>query len=106
MRFGRTASISHRSCVAQTAGRLVLDDGAGPERASRAAMAVMRCVRPCTVMRKPPAAELVASVSSGSSCPVDASSCALAAFTPMVTSPSATEVAATPCPTRRGVASG
>ncbi len=69
-------------------------------------MAVMRCVRPWTVMRRPPAAELVASVSSGASGPEAASSCARAAFTPMVTSPSATEVAATPCPTRQGVAAG
>ena len=58
-------------------------------------------------MRRPPAAELVASVSSGSTgAPSAASSCARAAFTPMVTSPSATEVAATPCPTRQGVAAG
>src|SRR5450759_4215629 len=33
--------------------------------ASRAAIAVIRCVRPCTVMRRPPAAELVASVTRG-----------------------------------------
>ena len=58
-------------------------------------------------MRRPPAAELVASVSSGlTEQRSAASSCARAAFTPMVTSPSATEVAATPCPTRQGVASG
>ena len=58
-------------------------------------------------MRRPPAAELVASVSSGSTgTPSAASSSARAAFTPWVTSPTATEVAATPCPTRQGVASG
>src|SRR5450759_4627738 len=67
-------------------------------------MAVMRAVSPCTVMRRPPAAELVASVTVGSTGPTAASKAARADARPIPTSPSSTEVAATPWPRSRGVA--
>jgi len=56
-------------------------------------------------MRRPPAAELVASVTRGANAPMRSSTCARAAATPTVTSPRATDVGATPCPSSLGVAS-
>ena len=88
IRFGAICVDRAQVGVAQSAGGLVLDDAAGAERRlARGHRGHLRCVRPCTVMRRPPAAEEVASVSAGSSGPVAASSCARAASTPMRTSP-------------------
>ncbi len=102
--LGRAAAILARSWRRSLPAVWYSTTPPAPSAASRAAIAVIFAVRPCTVIRRPPAAELVARNSRGSSGPVDASIWPRAAFTPTVTSPSSTEVAATPCPRRPGVA--
>jgi len=104
MTLGRAAAMRSRSWRRSLPAVWYSTTPPAPNAASRAAIAVIFAVRPCTVMRRPPAAELVARNSRGASGPREASTWARAAFTPTVTSPSSTEVAATPCPKRQGVA--
>jgi hypothetical protein len=71
-----------------------------PSDASRAARAVMLAVRPCTVIRRPPAAELLTCVSrsarAAGSRPWQAARSARAASTPTPTSPKAAPQGSTP----------
>ncbi len=60
MRLGRAASMAFRSWPRRRPAVWYSTTPPAPSAASRAAIAVMRAVSPCTVMRRPPAAELVA----------------------------------------------